>query len=72
MKLFGEQLETLVQVKEYFFEAVNACGVLQVPTIISVWDDEYGISVHNKDHTTKESISKALAGFKITPQTHLE
>ncbi len=50
-----------------FFEAVNACGVLQIPTIISVWDDEYGISVHNKDHTTKESISKALAGFKITP-----
>ena len=49
-----------------FFEAVNACGVLQIPTIISVWDDEYGISVHNKDHTTKESISKALAGFKIT------
>ncbi len=50
-----------------FFEAVNACGVLQIPTIISVWDDEYGISVHNKDHTTKESISKALAGFKVTP-----
>ena len=49
-----------------FFEAVNACGVLQIPTIISVWDDDYGISVHNKDHTTKESISKALAGFKIT------
>ena len=49
-----------------FFEAVNACGVLQIPSIISVWDDDYGISVHNKDHTTKESISKALAGFKIT------
>tara|TARA_X000000950_G_C13886588_1_gene649092 strand:- start:655 stop:2610 length:1956 start_codon:yes stop_codon:yes gene_type:complete len=50
-----------------FFEAINACGVLQIPTIISVWDDEYGISVHNKDHTTKESISKVLAGFKVTP-----
>ena len=49
-----------------FFEAINACGVLQIPTIISIWDDEYGISVHNKDHTTKESISKALAGFKIS------
>mgnify|MGYP001209518338 CR=1 FL=1 len=49
-----------------FFEAVNACGVLQIPVIISVWDDDYGISVHNKDHTTKESISKALAGFKIS------
>ena len=52
-----------------FFEAINACGVLQIPTIISVWDDEYGISVHNKDHTTKESISKALAGFKISPDS---
>ena len=48
-----------------FFEAVNACGVLQIPAVISVWDDDYGISVHNKDHTTKESISKALSGFQI-------
>ena len=39
-----------------FFEAVNACGVLQIPAVISIWDDDYGISVHNKDHTTKESI----------------
>ena len=45
-----------------FFEAVNACGVLQIPAVISVWDDDYGISVHNKDHTTKESISEALSG----------
>ena len=49
-----------------FFEAVNACGVLQIPAIISIWDDDYGISVENKDHTTKESISKALAGFKVS------
>ena len=48
-----------------FFEAVNACGVLQIPAIINIWDDEYGISVHNKDHTTKESISKILSGFKV-------
>ena len=48
-----------------FFEAVNACGVLQIPTIVSIWDDDYGISVHNKDHTTKESISKVLSGFKV-------
>ena len=49
-----------------FFESVNACGVLQIPAVISIWDDEYGISVDNKYHTTKESISKALSGFKLT------
>ena len=58
MKLFGEQLETLVQVKEYF-EAVNACGVLQIPTNISVWDDEYGISVHNRSHYKREYIESS-------------
>lgn len=46
-----------------FFEAVNAAGVLQVPLIISVWDDWYGISVPNEYQTTKTSISEALAGF---------
>ena len=49
-----------------FFESVNACGILQIPAVISIWDDEYGISVDNKYHTTKESISKALNGFKLT------
>lgn len=49
-----------------FFEAFNAAGVMQVPMIISVWDDEYGISVPAEYHTTKQSISKALAGFKRT------
>ena len=49
-----------------FFEAVNACGVMQIPAIISIWDDGYGISVDNKYHTTKESISKVLSGFKLT------
>ena len=49
-----------------FFEAVNACGVLQIPAVISIWDDGYGISVENKYHTTKESISKVLSGFKLT------
>ena len=34
--------------------------------VISVWDDEYGISVSNKDQTTKESISEALKGFQRT------
>ena len=47
-----------------FFETINAAGVLQVPMIISVWDDDYGISVHAKHQTTKENISKILSGFQ--------
>ena len=49
-----------------FFEAVNAAGVLQVPMLISIWDDDYGISVPQEYHTTKLSISKALAGLQRT------
>lgn len=49
-----------------FFEAINAAGVLQVPMLTSVWDDGYGISVSQEYHTTKESISKALAGLQRT------
>lgn len=49
-----------------FFEAINAAGVLQVPMLISVWDDEYGISVPKEYQTTKGSISKVLAGFQRT------
>lgn len=51
-----------------FFEAINAAGVLQVPMVMSVWDDEYGISVHAKYQTTKESISEILAGFQRTEE----
>ena len=47
-----------------FFETINAAGVLQVPIVMSVWDDEYGISVHAKHQTTKESISEILKGFQ--------
>jgi pyruvate/2-oxoglutarate/acetoin dehydrogenase E1 component/TPP-dependent pyruvate/acetoin dehydrogenase alpha subunit len=47
-----------------FFETINAAGVLQVPMLMSVWDDEYGISVSKEYHTTKQDISKALAGFQ--------
>ncbi len=57
-----------------FFETINAAGVLQVPMIISVWDDDYGISVHNEHHTTKQSISKVLQGFhpeKDLPGVHI-
>jgi len=47
-----------------FFETINAAGVLQVPILISIWDDEYGISVHAKHQTTKENISEILSGFQ--------
>jgi pyruvate/2-oxoglutarate/acetoin dehydrogenase E1 component/TPP-dependent pyruvate/acetoin dehydrogenase alpha subunit len=47
-----------------FFETINAAGVLQVPMVMNVWDDEYGISVHAKHQTTKESISEILKGFQ--------
>ncbi|MDG1974542.1 MAG: thiamine pyrophosphate-dependent enzyme [Flavobacteriaceae bacterium] len=49
-----------------FFEILNAAGVHQVPMVISVWDDDYGISVESKDQTIKQSISEALAGFQRT------
>lgn len=47
-----------------FYEAINAAGVLQIPMLVSIWDDDYGISVPAKHHTTKQSISDALKGFK--------
>mgnify|MGYP000871671526 FL=1 len=47
-----------------FWETVNAAGVLQVPMVINVWDDQYGISVHAKYQTTKENISEILKGFQ--------
>ncbi len=47
-----------------FFETINAAGVLQVPMVISIWDDEYGISVPAKYQTTKENISEILKGFQ--------
>jgi pyruvate/2-oxoglutarate/acetoin dehydrogenase E1 component/TPP-dependent pyruvate/acetoin dehydrogenase alpha subunit len=53
-----------------FFETINAAGVLQVPMVISVWDDEYGISVHAKHQTTKENISEILKGFQRDKHTN--
>lgn len=47
-----------------FWETINAAGVLQVPMVMSVWDDGYGISVPRKYQTTKSSISEALAGMQ--------
>ncbi|HLF36049.1 MAG TPA: transketolase C-terminal domain-containing protein, partial [Cyclobacteriaceae bacterium] len=49
-----------------FLEAVNAAGVMQIPLLLSIWDDGYGISVPNEYHTTKADIYKALAGFRRT------
>lgn len=48
----------------HFFESINAAGVMQVPMVVSVWDDAYGISVHAKYQTTKENISEILKGFQ--------
>ncbi|MEQ9309902.1 MAG: thiamine pyrophosphate-dependent enzyme [Balneolaceae bacterium] len=49
-----------------FWESMNAIGVMQLPFVMSVWDDGFGISVPKKYQTTKESISKSLAGFQRT------
>ena len=51
-----------------FFETINAAGVLQVPMVISVWDDEFGISVGAEYQTTKEDISAILKGFQRDEQ----
>ncbi|RRJ93226.1 transketolase [Paenimyroides tangerinum] len=53
-----------------FFETINAAGVLQVPMVMSVWDDMYGISVHARYQTTKESISEILKGFQKTEDSN--
>ncbi|MEZ5195677.1 MAG: thiamine pyrophosphate-dependent enzyme [Bacteroidales bacterium] len=48
----------------YFFESLNAAGVLQVPLAMSIWDDGFGISVAKEHQTIKQSISEALKGFE--------
>lgn len=47
-----------------FWEAVNAAGVLQVPMVLSIWDDEYGISVSNEYQIAKQDLSEVLSGFR--------
>ncbi len=49
-----------------FWETINAAGVLQVPMVMSVWDDGFGISVSREHQTTKDSISEALSGMQRT------
>ena len=51
-----------------FWETLNAAGVMQVPMVISIWDDEYGISVPAKYQTTKEDLSEILSGFQRTDE----
>jgi pyruvate/2-oxoglutarate/acetoin dehydrogenase E1 component/TPP-dependent pyruvate/acetoin dehydrogenase alpha subunit len=50
-----------------FWESVNAIGVLQVPVVLSIWDDGYGISVPNEYQITKSNIGAVLSGFQRTP-----
>jgi len=52
----------------HFWETMNAAGVLQVPIVMSIWDDNFGISVPQSYHTIKESISEALSGFQRTKE----
>lgn len=47
-----------------FWEALNAAAVKQVPLVMSVWDDGYGISVPREYQTAKSSISAALQGLE--------
>jgi len=54
----------------HFWETVNAAAVMQVPLVIFVWDDGYGISVPRKYQTTKGSISEALKGFQKKEDTN--
>jgi pyruvate/2-oxoglutarate/acetoin dehydrogenase E1 component/TPP-dependent pyruvate/acetoin dehydrogenase alpha subunit len=49
-----------------FWEAVNAVGVLQSPMLLSIWDDDYGISVPNEYQVTRD-LSELLSGFRRTP-----
>jgi len=49
-----------------FFETINAAGVLQIPMLLSIWDDGWGISVPTKYQTTKGDISEILKGFQKT------
>ncbi len=47
-----------------FWETVNAVGVIQVPMLLAIWDDWYGISVPNELQITKADITDILDGFR--------
>lgn len=48
----------------HFWETLNAACALQVPMIVSIWDDGYGISVPTQNQRAKADISEMLSGFK--------
>lgn len=50
-----------------FWEAINACGVLKAPLLMSIWDDGYGISVPNEIQVTKNNVGELLEGFRRKP-----
>lgn len=48
----------------HFWETLNAACALQVPMIVSIWDDGYGISVPTQNQRAKADISDMLSGFQ--------
>ncbi len=48
----------------HFWETLNAACALQVPMILSIWDDGYGISVPTKNQRAKANIAEMLSGFQ--------
>ena len=53
-----------------FWEVMNAAAVQQVPMVVTVVDDGYGISVPKHLQTVKGSISLALNGFQAEADTN--
>jgi pyruvate/2-oxoglutarate/acetoin dehydrogenase E1 component/TPP-dependent pyruvate/acetoin dehydrogenase alpha subunit len=51
-----------------FWESLNAAGVLQIPMLLSIWDDGYGISVPNELQVTKNDIGALIEGFRRSPE----
>ncbi len=51
-----------------FWESLNAAGVMQIPMIVSIWDDGFGISVPNEFQITKGNLSELLKGFQREPK----
>lgn len=48
----------------HFWETLNAACALQVPMIVSIWDDGYGISVPTQNQRAKADIFEMLSGFQ--------
>ena len=46
-----------------FFESFHAAATLQVPMVVSLWDDDYGISVPKEYHGC-DDLSTLLAGYE--------